>query len=179
MGQLYFAFLRAINVGGHTVKMDELRRLFESLRFGAAQTYIASGNIIFTADKGEPAALEKIIEEALLNSFGYPVATFIRTPAELAAAAHRQPFAADVFASAAAFNLAFLKSPVTPAARSKLAGLENDLDRFHVEGRELYWLCQVLQSQSKFSNAVLEKAIGQPTTMRNVGTVKKMVEKYT
>ena len=29
----FVAFLRAINVGGHVVKMDELRRLFESLGF--------------------------------------------------------------------------------------------------------------------------------------------------
>ena len=29
----YIAFLRAINVGGHTVKMDRLRQIFESLDF--------------------------------------------------------------------------------------------------------------------------------------------------
>ena len=41
----YAAFLRAINVGGHVVKMDQLRRLFESLGFSDVETFIASGNV--------------------------------------------------------------------------------------------------------------------------------------
>ena len=43
----YIAFLRALNVGGHTVKMDHLRSLFEALGFGGVESFIASGNIIF------------------------------------------------------------------------------------------------------------------------------------
>ena len=43
----YIAFLRAINVGGHTVKMAELKRLFEALGFTNVETFIASGNVIF------------------------------------------------------------------------------------------------------------------------------------
>ena len=36
----YVAFLRAINVGGHVVKMDHLRQLFESLGFSSVETFI-------------------------------------------------------------------------------------------------------------------------------------------
>src|ERR1041384_610051 len=43
----YAAFLRAINVGGHVVKMDRLRRLVESLGHARVETLIASGNVIF------------------------------------------------------------------------------------------------------------------------------------
>src|SRR5574341_496448 len=39
----YIAFLRAINVGGHTVTMDRLRQLFEAMGFGGVETFIASG----------------------------------------------------------------------------------------------------------------------------------------
>ena len=39
----YIAFLRAINVGGHTVKMDHLRQLFESLGFSEGETFLARG----------------------------------------------------------------------------------------------------------------------------------------
>ena len=53
----YVAFLRAINVGGHTVKMDRLRALFAELGHGGVETFIASGNVIFEAAGGE-AALE-------------------------------------------------------------------------------------------------------------------------
>jgi uncharacterized protein (DUF1697 family) len=43
----YVALLRGINLGGHTVKMDRLRKLFEELGlknvgdFGAQSVYIA------------------------------------------------------------------------------------------------------------------------------------------
>jgi uncharacterized protein (DUF1697 family) len=36
-----------MNVGGQTVKMDQLRRLFEALGFTNVETFIASGNVIF------------------------------------------------------------------------------------------------------------------------------------
>jgi uncharacterized protein (DUF1697 family) len=45
---LYFAFLRAITVGGgRTLKMHTLRQLFETLGFSNVATFIASGNVIF------------------------------------------------------------------------------------------------------------------------------------
>ena len=59
---LYVAFLRAINIGGHTVKMDDLRQLFESLQFTGVETFIASGNVVFEAGSDNPQELEKLIE---------------------------------------------------------------------------------------------------------------------
>ena len=46
------AFLRAINVGGHNVKMDRLRELFEALGLSNVETFIASGNVIFDSRPG-------------------------------------------------------------------------------------------------------------------------------
>ncbi len=43
----YVAFLRAINVGGHNVKMEVLRALFEAQGYADVATFIASGNVIF------------------------------------------------------------------------------------------------------------------------------------
>ena len=109
------AFLRAINVGGHTVKMDELRRIFASLGFSAVETFIASGNVIFETSLEPGRALEQHIEGGLKEALGYPVATFIRTPAELAEIVHFQPFPQPVLDAAAALNIAFL--PTDPPQR--------------------------------------------------------------
>ncbi|HCA57594.1 MAG TPA: DUF1697 domain-containing protein, partial [Blastocatellia bacterium] len=44
----HVALLRGINVGGNTmIKMEELRAMFEALRFGNVKSYINSGNIAF------------------------------------------------------------------------------------------------------------------------------------
>ncbi len=87
----YAAFLRAINVGGHTVRMEQLRKLFEGLGLGSVETFIASGNVIFESAVGR-AALETQIEGALEAALGYPVGTFLRTIPEVAAAARLPPF---------------------------------------------------------------------------------------
>ena len=88
----YIAFLRAINVGGRTVKMDELRTLFAAMGFAGVETFIASGNVIFAADHSDAAALQQRIEGELNQALGYAVATFLRTDAEVAAVARYAPF---------------------------------------------------------------------------------------
>jgi uncharacterized protein (DUF1697 family) len=55
----FIAFLRAINVGGHTVKMDDLRQLFEALGFSGVETFIASGNVVFETNARKVKALDK------------------------------------------------------------------------------------------------------------------------
>lgn len=169
----YVAFLRAINVGGHTVKMDYLRDLFEELGFTGVETFIASGNVLFEAESGDARSLESAIEQKLQAALGYEVATFLRTPAELSAIASYQPFPPDALQAAVALNVAFVADPIDADARQKLMALRSEIDDFHVHGREVYWLCLKRQSESTFSNAVLEKTTGRKSTLRGVKTVQK------
>jgi uncharacterized protein (DUF1697 family) len=173
----YVAFLRAINVGGHTVKMDALRRHFAALGFAGVETFIASGNVVFDTTARNTHALEKKIEQHLFAVLGYEVATFIRTDAELAAIAQYQPFSSAALKKAQALNVAFLTDPLDAAAQKNLLALKTDIDDFHAHGREVYWLCRRKQSESKFSNAGLERTIGQASTMRGINTIQKMAAK--
>lgn len=168
------AFLRAINVGGHTVKMDVLRRQFQALGLAQVETFIASGNVIFTSASRNTAGLEQQIAARLRAALGYEVATFIRLPGELAAIAEYQPFPPAAYQAAQAFNVAFLGRPPEAEAGRRLAALRSDIDEFAWQGREVYWLCRKKQSESTFSNAVLERALGQPATMRGISTLKKL-----
>ncbi len=174
----YIAFLRAINVGGHTVKMDVLRRLFESLGFSNVETFIASGNVVFETTSKNTQALERKIETKLREALGYEVATFIRTDAEVAAVANYEPFSQPELEGAAALNIAFLSERLDDEARRKLTALRTEIDEFHTHEREVYWLCRTRQSDSKISNAVLEKTLGQKATLRGANTVKRLAAKY-
>jgi uncharacterized protein (DUF1697 family) len=174
----YIAFLRAINVGGHTVKMDHLRQVFESLGFLSVETFIASGNVVFETPAKNASALERKIEAMLHKALGYEVATFMRTISEVAEIVNSKLFTEAEMKAATAFNIAFLAEPPDAKAKQKVMALKTDIDTFHVHGRELYWLCRKKQSESTFSNAVLEKALGKPSTIRGANTVKKIAEKY-
>ena len=170
----YIAFLRAINVGGHTVKMEVLRQLFERVGFSDITTFIASGNVFFTAPSKSAGVLEQKLERELRAALGYEVATFIRTEGELADIAAYVAFPPKVLAGAVALNVAFMRQPLADEEQPKLRALRTEIDDFAVRGRELYWLCRQKQSDSTFSNAVLEKTLGRPSTLRGLSTLQKM-----
>ncbi|MEP6776287.1 MAG: DUF1697 domain-containing protein [Chloroflexota bacterium] len=175
----YVALLRAINVGGHTVKMDLLRSLFQEIGLQNVETFIASGNVIFEAPAGDVRALEEKIEAHLYASLGYKVATFIRTADELSEIASYRPFPAEEAApGSAVVYVSFL--PVEPGeqAEQKLLALRTPVDDFHVHKREIYWMCRIRMSDSTFSGGLLEKTVGLPATMRNTTTVRKLAAKY-
>jgi uncharacterized protein (DUF1697 family) len=174
----YIAFLRAINVGGHTVKMEHLRQIFESLGFSSVETFIASGNVIFETTSKNIKTLESQIETKLREALGFNVVTFIRTTSELTDIANYKPFRQSDIDAAAALNVAFLSKPLDDASVKKLMALKTDIDDFHVHGRETYWLCRKKQSESTFSNAILEKTLRVQSTLRGINTVRKMAAKY-
>lgn len=175
----YIAFLRAINVGGHTVKMDYLRQLFTDMGFTQVESFIASGNIIFDSAVTTPQTLEQTIASSLHQSLGYKVTTFLRTPAELAAIVQHKPFPdEEITAEGHYLYIGFLSGTPGDEAVEKLMGFRTAADDFHVNGRELYWLVRKKISDSEFSGARLEKTLRMEATLRNSTTVRKLTAKY-
>lgn len=172
----FIAFLRSINVGGHIVKMDELRRLFESIGFTGVETFIASGNVIFESTARNIKTLETKIGGKLHQTLGYEVATFVRTANELVAIANHKLFAERP--DGAGLYIAFFAEPVGEAARTKLISLQTKTDIFHFHGRELYWVCLTSFSDSTFSGPLLEKVLGTRATVRNSNTIAKIAARY-
>ncbi len=172
----YVTFLRSINIGGRNVKMDELRRIFESAGFSQVETFIASGNVVFESVSRSIKALETKIAARLRQALGYEVATFVRSIDELATIVKHKLFAKrreyDVL------YIAFLSQPPGEAARANLTSLQTRTDRFHFQGRELYWICRTRFSDSTFSGPLLEKVLGAQATVRNSNTVAKIAAKY-
>ena len=172
------AFLRAINVGGHTVSMAQLRKEFEALGLQNVETFIASGNVIFTSRSRDLAALEKKIESRLRASLGYEVATFLRTDAEVAELAGYRPFDAARIASARAFCVGFLDRPLDAKTSKALMAFKTDNDDFHSRGREVFWLCKTGQGESTFTNVKMEKALKVRATFRGMNTVVRIAAKH-
>ena len=173
----FVAFLRAINVGGHTVKMDRLRVAFEELGLTRVETFIASGNVVFDATARTTPTLESRIEAHLQETFGFAVDTFVRSPGELSLVAECRPFA-DFVAGGRADSLyvAFLRAAPTAAACRAVAALRSEVDELEVDGREIYWKRRGGLSARGVSGALLEKIAGR-ATIRNVTTVRKLAAK--
>lgn len=173
----YAAFLRAVNVGGHVVKMDRLRQLFEETGFTGVSTHLASGNVLLTAGRGRASRLEEKIEKALESALGWDVAAFLRTPAEIAAVAAHQPFSAEAVGEAHGVYVGFLREPLAPPQLELVSGFRTPTDELAAAGREVFWLSRVRVTEASFSAAQLERALGVRTTFRNVNTVKAVAAK--
>ena len=175
----YVAFLRAINGGGHVVKMDQLRTLFSGLGFSEVETFIASGNVIFVSPAKETRALERKIEAHLQKALGYPVATFMRSLPELAAVAKHEPFDSDDEpAGKVTTYVIFISAEMTAAGRKGLLAFSTATDRFAAKGREIYWRCSADKFEPPFTNGELERAAGGPVTVRNRNTIVRLAKKY-
>lgn len=172
------AFLRAINVGGHRVSMEELRRHFVSMSFKEVETFIASGNVLFAVPRLTRPALTMRIEAGLKAALGYEVHTFLRTGAEVAAICRDTPFSPAEIQQAAALNVGLLVDSLAAPARKRLQSLASDIDAFQVCGREVYWLCRRKQSESIFSNALFERTLGVRATFRTIKTFVRLVDRY-
>lgn len=168
----YIAFLRAINVGSHIVKMERLRALFEELGFSKVETFINSGNVIFESSSKSEEALRKKIEKQLEQALGYEVETFLRADAELA------KIAAESGNAEKGMFVVFLTETPLASLQEKLLNTPTEVDRFAFRGREIYWNCSVNFSDSKFSGARLEKMLGVRATVRGANTVRKLAAKY-
>ena len=172
------AFLRAINVGGHVVTMDELRALFTKMGLDGVETFIASGNVIFESRARGGAALVRKIEAGLEKALGYEVKTFLRTGAEIAAVGAFSPFTPKQWDAARTKVVGFLAESPGKAALASLMALRSATDDFHVNGREIYWVSTLGQGESKFSNVLLERTLKTSTTFRGINTIHRLTAKY-
>ena len=90
----HIALLRGVNVGGHNqVKMDALRKLYESLNLRDAQTYVQSGNVVFKTTERNPSVVAKKIADAIEKTFGFRTDVVLRTSAQLKDAIAKNPSA--------------------------------------------------------------------------------------
>jgi uncharacterized protein (DUF1697 family) len=168
----YAALLRGINVGGkNKVSMSDLRATCAAIGLDDVQTYIQSGNVVFSSSQRSTAKLETSIEDAIRDDTGLAVTVMIRSARDLAQIADHNPYAEDDL-PATQLVVAFLKArPTTKALDLSAYGPETAV----VRGTDVFLHYPNGQGRSKVTNAVLERLLGTPVTARNWNTVGKLL----
>jgi len=177
--QRYIAFLRGINLGKRRLAMSRLKALFEELGFAEVDTFIASGNVLFSAKVTDASKLESRIAKHLEASLGYGVDTFVRTTEEVAKVGSARIFPEDGQGEII-IHVGFLQVALPKETARKLAAVRTETDEFRVVGKEYYWLYRGLRSSdSKVWTLPEVKALRLPTaTMRNLTSVRKLIAKH-
>lgn len=169
----YVAFLRAINVGGRTVKMEKLRSLLTAAGYAEVQTYIQSGNFVFKHHSEDVAHTERDIAQLLQDALGYEVATFIYTPIQLRSIIDDCPY--KEVPENMAVHVSMLSDVPDSRLMEGLESFQNEYEQYKLCGRILYiMVLQGKYGETKFSNTFLEKKLKIKATTRNWATITKM-----
>jgi uncharacterized protein (DUF1697 family) len=167
-----------MNLGKRRLPMSRLRALFEDLEFDSVDTFIASGNVLFSSKSTEASRLESRIAQHLEASLGYNVDTFVRTTGEVAMIGRAKVFPEDG-REGITIHVGFFQQQLPADLARRLAAVRTDDDEFRVVGREYYWLCRVRINESKVWAQPEMKALRLPTsTMRNISSIRKLVAKH-
>ncbi len=107
--------------------MSRLKTVFEELGFDEVETFIASGNVLFTSRNMEAGQLESRIARHLEASLGYAVDTFVRTAHEVAAIARAKVFSEEGN-EGITIHVGFMHEPLAPAVARKFAAVRTSED---------------------------------------------------
>lgn len=169
---VFAALLKGVNVGvKNRVKMDDLRRLFESLGFPWVQSYIQSGNILFKSGE-EEAFLREKIERGIKASFGFYAPALLRNADELKTALHSFPFRetdSPGTSGAQMLHIAFLSAPPALEAKNRFDAYKSGRDEYSIRGRDVFLYLPDGVRNSKLAGHL--QLLDTSATLRNLKTL--------
>jgi len=168
----YISMLRGINVGGKTIKMADLKVLYEFLGFSDVTTYVQSGNLIFKTKKENTAAVVGSIERAIVEQLGLKVTVIVRQPVEMALIIKKNPFVGRRAVDENKLHVTFLQEkPASALVEALIPLASTSKDEYRVEGKEVYLHCPKSYGETLLSNKFFEKNLKVAATTRNWRTV--------
>ncbi len=170
---VFVALLRGINVGGNNMlPMKDLARMFERAGATSVATYIQSGNVVFHAADAE--GVKRRVSAAITKEFGYTIVIVVRSAAEMASLAKKNPFK-DRAVDPKFLYVGFLEKVPEKSRAGALDPSRSPADEFKLSGCHLYVHYGSGAGKSKFTNAYVDATLGTVSPFRNLRTVEALV----
>jgi uncharacterized protein (DUF1697 family) len=172
----YIALLRGINVGGNNlIKMIELRSSFAEMGFGDVETYIQSGNVIFSSKLTNKAKLTALIEEALSEAYSYESKVVVVSASEMERVVAQAPKGFGKDPVQYRYDVLFVKGPLKTSDALKEIPTAPGVDTVNAGDHALYFRRLVSKAtQSKLSKLV-QRSVYKNLTIRNWNTTMKLL----
>jgi uncharacterized protein (DUF1697 family) len=180
----HVALLRGINVGGRNkVAMPELREVVTSLGHADVATYIQSGNVVFSAQQADAAALAAGLEQAIATALGVQIRVVVLSREELAQVMRDNPYPSEP--NPRAVHAVFLTGEPGPELLGRVADAQQrateqgSRDTAQVKGRVIFLHTPHGFGRSDLA-AMIVQASGRRTadvvgTARNWATVTRLL----
>ncbi len=173
----FVSLFRGINVGGNRlVKMTDLKALHEALGLRNVITYIQSGNVVFTSDEAGAMQLQRDIEQAFAENFGFHAHVIVRSSSDLQEIIAKNPFQGQQSKETKWIAVTFLATPPDNAAQEALLSTYKGPEEIFILGKEAYIYYPEGMGHSKLTHTLLEKKLKTNGTARNWNTVLKLQE---
>ena len=170
----YLVLLRGINVGGkNIIKMNELKKIFEELKFTDVKTYIQSGNVIFNGYENDKLKLAKKIEKSLFKKLNNRINIAILTVSEIDNVVNKKPkkFGDD---KENKYDVIYLIEPLKTKDAIKEIKTKEGVDKMY-EGDNVLYISRSINDLSKsYFSKIIKTPIYENITIRNWNTTKKL-----
>lgn len=173
----YVAFFAAMNVGGHRLKMEDLRDALEREDLEDVETVVASGNVLFNYDDRPTEGLTEMLAYIVKERFGFPTFAAVRNVEEVRAAIADNPFHGD--GEDKFVHTHFLENqPDADQFSVMLAAYEGrGPERIAMGDRCLYIDFADGVGNSRLTSAFLERKMDCRGTARNMRSLQRILEK--
>jgi len=172
----YIALLRGINVSGQKlIKMTDLKKLFEVQGFQDVQTYIQSGNVIFSSKEKSTSKLENIISTAIQKEFGFDVGVLVITPDNINYVLNNNPFIKKK-KEIDKLYVTFLSEQPSEESIKKLKVTDYSPEEYIIDGKLVYLHVPNCYGKTKLNNNLFENKLKVEATTRNWKTINKLWE---
>jgi uncharacterized protein (DUF1697 family) len=152
--------------------MADLSVLYKDLGFIDAETYIQSGNVIFSYVNDLPEYdLSLKIEKAILEKYNHNVPVMIRTVEEMKKLISVNPFLTEENYDSSKIAVIFLYENASETQNQKVINIDYPPDKFKVVGSEIFIYCPNGFGKTKFYTNFFEKKMGVIGTARNWKTI--------
>lgn len=169
----HVALLRGINVGkARRIAMADLRAILESLGHAGVRTLLNSGNAVFDAARGTPAAHAKALRAALLEQAALDCEVIVKTAGELAAAIAEHPLRRHANDDARLLVM-FVQDAAALEELAPLARQDWSPEAFATSPHAAWLWCADGIIESRLAKAV-GKVLRERGTARNWATVCKL-----
>ena len=158
--------------GHNSVRMADLFALYKDLGFVDAETYIQSGNVIFSSAADEPVSeISLKIEKAILERFNYNIPVSIRTIEEMRILFSVNPFLREENFEPSKMAVIFLHEKSSKEQIQKVINIDYPPDKFKISGSEIFIYCPNGFGRTKLYTNFFEKKMGVTGTARNWKTI--------
>jgi uncharacterized protein (DUF1697 family) len=173
---VYISLLRGINVAAQkSIKMADLKALYEDLGLGNVKTYIQSGNVIFTSD--ETVALQPKIREAIKEKFGFSVELIVCSIPDWRRLIAANPFTKGGDRDSKYMHLTLLDKIPDAKIIDGLGEVKTgEAEEYAIVDDAVYFYAPSGYGITKLSNNFWEKKLKVNATTRNWNTVNKLLE---